>query len=81
MLSKQRNGLFIHKRGDALQLYLTKMFPNISKLCEGGQAHASPWTGGHGRYRFLEIYYLLFALASLGGDNDVTKVKRGRWNK
>jgi len=40
MLSKQRNRLLIHKRGD-LRLYLTKISPNISKLCEGRQAHPS----------------------------------------
>ena len=40
MLSKQRNRLTIHERGD-LRLYLTKMSPNISKLCEGHQAHPS----------------------------------------
>ena len=40
MLSKQRNRLSITKRGD-LRLYLTKMSPNVSKLCEGHQAHPS----------------------------------------
>jgi len=46
MLSKQRIRLLIHKRGD-LRLYLTKMSPNASKICEGLQAHPSHWTGGH----------------------------------
>jgi len=40
MLSKQRNRLLIHKRG-YLRLYLTKVSPNISNLCEGRQAHPS----------------------------------------
>ena len=26
-------------------------------------------------------YYLVFALLGLGSDNDVSRVKRGRWNK
>jgi len=34
IFSKQRNRLLIHERGD-LRLYLTKISPNISKLCEG----------------------------------------------
>jgi len=28
-----------------------------------------------------EIYYLVFALSGLGGENSVSGVKRGRWNK
>jgi len=40
MISKQRNRLLIQKQGN-LKLYLTKMSPNISKLCEGCQAHPS----------------------------------------
>ena len=52
MLSEKINGLLIQRRGD-LRLYLTKMSPNISKLCEGRQAHPSHWTEDHGMYRFL----------------------------
>jgi len=44
MISKQRNRLLIQKQGN-LKLYLTKMSPNISKLCEGCQAHPSHWIG------------------------------------
>jgi len=40
MLSTQRNRLAIDKRGD-LRLYLTKMFPDISKLCKDHQVHPS----------------------------------------
>ena len=46
MLSKQRNRLLLHERGD-LRLYLTKMYPNVSKLCEVHQAHLSHWSGEH----------------------------------
>ena len=49
MLSKQRNHLLIHMRGD-LRLYLTKMSPNIPKLCEGRQALLSHQIGDHGMY-------------------------------
>ena len=41
-----------YKRDD-VRLYLTKMSPNIPKLCEGRQAHPSYWTGDHGMYLFL----------------------------
>jgi len=34
--------LLIYKRGD-LRLYLIKISPNISHLCEGRQAHPSHW--------------------------------------
>jgi len=64
---------------------LTETSPNISKLCEGRQAHLSHRTRDHGMYRFLNKilwkYYLVFALSGLGGDNDVSRVKRERWNK
>ena len=51
MLSKQRNRLLIHKRGD-LRLYLIKMSLNISKLCGRRQAHPSHLTGDRGMYGF-----------------------------
>jgi len=31
--------------------------------------------------KILSIYYLAFDLSGLGGENDVPRVKRGRWNK
>jgi len=31
--------------------------------------------------KIIWIYYLVFALAGLGGENDVSRVKRGRWNE
>jgi len=40
MLSKQRNRLLIHKRGD-LRMNLTQTSPNILKLCEDHQAYPS----------------------------------------
>jgi len=53
MLPKERNRLLIHKEGDQ-RLYLTKMSPNISKLCEGRQALLSHRTGDNDMYRFLD---------------------------
>ena len=37
--------------------YLSKMSPNILKLCECRQAHPSHWTGDHGMYWFLQINF------------------------
>ena len=51
-LSKLRNRMLIHKRGD-LRLYLTKMSPNILKFWGSRQAHPSHGTGNYGIYRFL----------------------------
>jgi len=52
MLSKQRNRLLIHKRGD-LRMNLTQTSPNILKLCEDHQAYPSHWTRDDGMYRFF----------------------------
>jgi len=30
---------------------------------------------------YFLIYYFVIALSGLGGENDVSRVKRGRWNK
>ena len=56
MFSKQRNRLLFQKRV-LLPLYLTKISPNISKLCEGHWVHLSHWTGDHGMYRFIWIKF------------------------
>ena len=62
-----------------LQLYLTKMSPNTSKLCEGGQALLSQRTGDHWfRNKIIEKCYLVFVLPSLGGEKDVSRVKKGQ---
>jgi len=31
--------------------------------------------------KIINIYYTVFALSGLGGKNDVSRVKRGRWIK
>ena len=71
--------------GGKLRLYLNKMSPNILTLCDGRQTYLSYWIGVHGMNRFILNKILkktlVFALPSLEGGNDVSRVKRGRLSK
>ena len=78
LLSKQRNLLFISKRGD-LQLYLTKMSPNIKKLIEDHQAHPSHWrnTIYYDSSTFLSIcckFVCTFMSFSIAGERGGTMI-------
>jgi len=84
MLSKQRNRLFIHKRGD-LRLYLTKMYPNISKLCEGSPNTSitlnwGPWYVSISWNKVLHKYYV-FASSGLGATTMSREWKGGDGTK
>jgi len=40
-----------------------------------------PWYVSVSLNKVLQKYYLMIALSGLEGDNDVSRVKRGQWNK
>jgi len=69
MLSKQRNHLFIHKRGD-LRLYLTKCLPIFQSFVKAAKHIHHTELGTMVCIDFfkkvLQKYYLLFALSGFG---------------
>jgi len=84
MLSKQRNHLLIHKRGDVL-VYLGKMSPKFIKALWRPPSTPITRNWDNCMYCFLLKNSLKIlhcaSFIRLGVDNDLSRVKRGRWNK